>query len=137
MQYLYKKKYGYKRDLLVHIKFVHENVKLFECNFCTKKFGHKQSLSNHIRSGHNSNVKCAICTKSLSSLKYLKQHLKIVHDKIKMFECNIFIKTFGYKHELLAHIRFAHGNSNSNLSKFQEFRLFEASQENGSPEKNS
>ena len=35
-----------------HIKTIHGNEKIFECNVCHKFFGYKQALTIHIENNH-------------------------------------------------------------------------------------
>ena len=57
----------------------------YSCKLCSQRFTTKSDLSIHRRT-HKQNVKreCEICKKLYSNLE---QHVKIVHEKIKNFEC--------------------------------------------------
>ena len=39
-------------DLLQHIKYVHEKIKPFKCNFCEKGFVRIRTMKNHERNIH-------------------------------------------------------------------------------------
>ena len=39
-------------DLLQHIKYVHEKIKPFKCNFCEKGFVRNRAMKNHEKNVH-------------------------------------------------------------------------------------
>ena len=63
-------------DLLLHIKYVHEQRKDENCHICDKKFARKKDLQRHI----------------------------MRHEKIKNFVCELCGKGYPFKHELTLHI---------------------------------
>ena len=63
-------------DLLLHIKYVHEQRKDENCHICDKKFARKKDLQRHI----------------------------MRHEKIKNFVCELCGKGYPFKHELTMHI---------------------------------
>ena len=56
-----EKKIAEKRNLTVHIKRVHNNIKDYECTECDTKLAWKQNLTRHIKRVHN-NIKDYECT---------------------------------------------------------------------------
>ena len=73
----------------------------YSCKLCSQHFATKSDLSLH-RKTHKANIKreCEICKKPYSNLE---QHVKIVHRKIKNFECVNCRKRFYDNRELRNH----------------------------------
>ena len=59
---------------------------------------------------------CELCDKTFSQEKYVKQHLKTVHEGINPFNCQTCQKSFTRKHNLDYHIAATH---EVNLKLFQ------------------
>ena len=79
------------RDLKIHIKSVHNNIKDFECPKCDYKSSSNAHLLQHVKSVHD-NIRDFECTYPNCGLKFtgnsqLRNHVKAVHDKIRDFEC--------------------------------------------------
>ena len=100
-------------ELLYHQEAAHNGNQSFDCPICGKGFARKGSLSNHIMFTHkNSQLKksqCDICGKILTN-HGMQLHKKAVHDRLKLFPCNICNVTFTYKQVLKNHQMTTHGN---------------------------
>ena len=78
------------RDLPLHNKIIHENIKSHECDSCEKSFALKSYQdSSHKATHHKTERKfpCDLCEKCFKDQPGLNLHRKIVHDKIKKFQC--------------------------------------------------
>jgi hypothetical protein len=53
-------------------------------------------------------VRCPHCGKRLSSARYLKVHIRTVHEGDRGFECEVCHRRFGEKGTLRTHIRTVH-----------------------------
>jgi len=87
-----------------HLKVDHaKSYKAFECHICKKRYGHRQSVYNHMWS-HNGE-KCETCGKSLSSFQAFEGHMRI-HSGEKPFECQVpnCNRTFRCRSSLDSHV---------------------------------
>jgi KRAB domain-containing zinc finger protein len=83
---------------------VHTNLKPYSCSICTKPFKSTLELSNHRFVHLDERIfKCESCTKTYKRPTQLKQHIKIVHLKIKPHKCDICLLSFGVMCDLKAH----------------------------------
>ena len=80
---LAKKVLHKKNELNIHLKTVHENVKVFKRGPCDRSFG----LKGHLRT-----------------------HVKTVHENIKGFKCNVCDIRIRYKGNMEKHFRKVHKN---------------------------
>ena len=78
-----------KKNLIVHIRVIHEERKDPKCDMCGKFFSQTKSLKRHIHTIHESHkdYKCHSCDKSFSQPGDLKRHIYIVHEGHKDFNC--------------------------------------------------
>jgi KRAB domain-containing zinc finger protein len=120
-----------KSKLSKHIKVVHKQLKPFECLHCKKGFGTKQNLTFHLFSVYKlmkpsqgllsqkpnnlmeadqelDSQKCKICGKMLSNKSNLRKHIKVVHEKLKPFECLHCEIGFSAKQNLTYHLYSVH-----------------------------
>ena len=69
-------------------------------------------LQEHIKLVHESvkDFQCTICQKAFGLNSKLQDHIKLVHEKIKDFKCKLCPKTFGQNHKLKEHIKIVHEN---------------------------
>ena len=76
---------GFKsyEHLRLHNLKVHKGVK-FICDICGKEFSFKDQVKRHVEGVHNKekNFKCHLCTKVVTRLDHLQNHLLKTH-KIK------------------------------------------------------
>ena len=79
----------YYSYLSTHVKSVHEGLKEYKCDICGKCFGQQSNLSLHLKGVHKQEyVTCPICGKSFANF-YLSRHVKVVHEGLKEYKCNI------------------------------------------------
>ena len=97
-----------RSNLNNHIKAVHEKDKPFECLICSVRFSFNSQLKKHSKNVHEKTynyVKCQLCIpEKLFSKSYLKDHVRSVHEKIKLFKCQMCLLTFSHNNSLKYHI---------------------------------
>ncbi|CRK96021.1 CLUMA_CG009461, isoform A [Clunio marinus] len=88
-----------KQHLQTHMIGVHEKPKHLTCSICGRTFWTEKGLENHKLRPHN--IPCKICGKMLRK-SALKEHLNVVHFKIKRYQCDIcgnkFVKNYLARH---------------------------------------
>ena len=83
-----------------------------KCNSCGKSFKQKQNFTKHVKVIHEK-VKlfaCDPCSKSFGQKGNFERHVKQVHENVKAFNCELCDKCFGYKQLLQTHIATVHEN---------------------------
>ena len=71
------------KDLHHHKKYIHENVRNYDCPHCEIKFRAKKLLNDHIQGVHfGLKAKCPDCGKNVS-LSNLTRHVNETHKKIR------------------------------------------------------
>ena len=102
------KYFGTKWDLKIHINGIHNNIKLYKCQYCHKTFKHPSSKRNHINTIHlNKKYPCHICGKILKGKGSLHSHLKL-HNNNKLYKCQHCNIGFVFKKELKYHLKMYH-----------------------------
>ena len=80
------------------VEKAHEIEKSFDCSKCDGKFKAKKNLKKHSSEMHGKKFECSKCPKlSFEGKKHLMRHIKIVHEKKKLFQCPICPTKFGAK----------------------------------------
>ncbi|XP_070497569.1 transcription factor grauzone-like [Chironomus tepperi] len=105
------KTFDAKSYLTRHMAY-HDDLKLFECDHCGKKFSKKFLVRNHILSTHRyENItptyECLVdgCSKVFVNEARLKHHMKYTHSKTDQEMCEICSKTFKTKAAVEEHMR--------------------------------
>lgn len=80
---------------------------LVTCPFCNQLI-RRNSLTQHIKYGHNNKPRCSICLKTFANQNNLKRHM-MIHSDIREFECDICFKRFHQKITMQTH-RLTHMN---------------------------
>ena len=98
-------------SLKEHVKMVHEKLK-YKCDFnnCEYNASTLAEVRDHKKNDHAGdeyNYKCEICGKTYNVKKDFKNHIKWVHDKIRVF-CNQCEKSFANQGHLNSHIKARH-----------------------------
>jgi len=90
-----------------HVRFVHEKDLPFKCKLgCSTRFSSKNALNKHNASVHEGKrVECPKCFKMVTSLR---NHTKIVHDKVRDHVCPMCQKTFQARAHLRNHVTRVH-----------------------------
>lgn len=88
-----------------------ENVDLdrFKCCLCNEKvFDSLDMLNDHLLTEHNciiteDQISCELCNRTFGKLKYLRKHVRELHDNATPFDCGTCGKKFKRKANLLEH----------------------------------
>lgn len=102
------KAFNRKTRLDLHVKYVHEGAKPFECTECNKTFVRREDMARHtvLHSGLKAH-KCPICDKSFAMKSSLKIHL-LTHTKEPPRSCDECGRAFIRQDCLLRHMRTKH-----------------------------
>ena len=72
-------------------------------------FGMQSSLNKHYRNKHEGiKYPCHICNKQINSRASLQNHIKVVHEGLRVHECKYCNKLFGKKDNLKVHMTSCH-----------------------------
>ena len=95
-----------------HVRVVHTNKKLYQCEICNATLGDKFILRTHISTVHEDKklFLCTICGRGFNRKVKLEQHMSSVHEGTK-FPCLICHKTYVFKSDLKRHISDRHSGS--------------------------
>ena len=82
-------------------------------------FGRKQEVKKHTINVHQiqeqqNNFNCSICEKSFATSKFLKHHIKGVHEGHKDCKCEYCGKSFSQARNLKKHIQTIHNSKKKN-----------------------
>ena len=89
-------------ELGKHIRNVHTEDRIYQCQICQKTFKSVSVLNNHIQS-HNKKFDCSKCSKIFSTQSYLNMHIKHYHENPNNFECESCGRKFNQKSNLKTH----------------------------------
>ena len=88
--------YEEKKDFKYHIARCPLKVKtIYKCEDCNKRFSRKTHLDSHFASsihGGSKEFNCNICQKKFTFNHGLKRHIRLVHEKINNFDCDIVLR---------------------------------------------
>ncbi|XP_055642181.1 zinc finger protein 184-like isoform X2 [Toxorhynchites rutilus septentrionalis] len=89
-------------------RLIHKNIKLLQCEFCSKGFNHMGSLKKHIRTHTKEKpYLCNWCDKGFTTSTDLKVHVRS-HTQEKPYGCDQCGKCFTTSGHLLRHTRSHH-----------------------------
>lgn len=110
-----RKAFNRKSRLDLHVKYVHEGAKPFECTECNKTFVRREDMSRHtvLHSGLKAH-KCPICDKTFAMKSSLKIHL-LTHTKEPPRSCEECGRAFIRQDCLLRHMRTKHRDMLENI----------------------
>lgn len=86
------------------------DVNRFRCHLCNEKmFDSICILNSHLENEHrciitDQQLVCLSCDRNFAKLRYLKKHLREVHEKATPFSCDICGKEFNRKSNLTEHL---------------------------------
>ena len=98
-----RKKFVYQSKLKQH-KRVHTTMKKYECfhGGCNKKYRHPQDLIRHIQIHQDKLYECDFCDKKFVEKRLLKRHA-VIHLKITPYKCEKCNKGFKHNNQLYRH----------------------------------
>jgi uncharacterized Zn-finger protein len=104
---------GYKAEVWLrqHMDSVHRQLKPFQCATCDKCFTTRGSLSVHTKTKHEGlRVVCEdpACSKTFAQASQMHSHYRVLHLKMKRFECTTCGITFSRKVNLARHMNIIH-----------------------------
>lgn len=108
-----KKSFTSKFKLVRHV-LIHSDKKPFQCSVCERTFHRKDHLNNHVKV-HSPSKKVHVCEKPdckkeyTSSLSY-KKHLALHEAEEGNLECQICLKKFETKNEIMYHLKIHAGS---------------------------
>eukprot|EP00090_Calanus_glacialis_P021601 TRINITY_DN33322_c0_g1_i1.p1 TRINITY_DN33322_c0_g1~~TRINITY_DN33322_c0_g1_i1.p1 ORF type:complete len:705 (-),score=180.96 TRINITY_DN33322_c0_g1_i1:52-2166(-) len=93
----------------------HQNLKLYKCDVCDKRFNQISQLKNHAVIHIDKSIaevpswakpkQCEICQKMFSDSKSLKKHVQAIHSKLKPYICQVCGHQSARKAMLQLHVR--------------------------------
>lgn len=103
-----EKTFNRKARLQMHVRYVHEKDRPFECTECTKKFTRKEDLNRHavLHTGEKPHI-CSTCGKKFAIKPSLKLHI-LTHTREQPRSCHQCGRAFIRRDCLLRHIRKKH-----------------------------
>ena len=96
-------KFVYRSKLKQH-KCMHTKLKMYECfhGGCNKKYRHPQDLIRHIQIHQEKIFECDFCEKKFAEKRLLKRHT-VVHQNITLYTCEKCNKGFKHNNQLYRH----------------------------------
>lgn len=85
------------------------DVDRFRCNLCNEKvFDSVETLNSHLLTEHkcvisDERICCELCDRTFAKLKYLRKHIRELHEHATPFDCKTCGKPFKRKANLLEH----------------------------------
>ncbi|XP_060565298.1 zinc finger protein 239-like [Ruditapes philippinarum] len=86
-----------------HLREIHSGER-HKCSKCCKTFKGKYNAKMHELYGHSTGFQCEQCDKTFSSLSGLRNHIKIVHKKLSLYECEHCDMKFFYRSHYFGHL---------------------------------
>ena len=114
------KSFSVKSNLERHIQYSHQQNEPYICDFCPKSFINKQSFNYHIAKVHSvGEIKyhtCEVCNYQTHEMARLNEHIRVVHQKEKKYQCTFCDKKFAYDQGLNNHLKVDH-NAGTKVEK--------------------
>ena len=98
------KSFKRKAHLLSHKVHMHSDLRPHVCETCGRSYKSGGSLSLHKRSHTGERVTCERCGRNFRDPGDLRKHIRVVHDKIKNFKCDICGHVFANQSNLNVHM---------------------------------
>ena len=99
----------YKRGLVKHMNTCHGVHCRLNCLECSKTFSSLTAAKEHHKNVHRTDENdrkfiCKVCNKDFSLEGNMKRHKKEVHMTKETFKCEVCLKTYKYKRNLVSHM---------------------------------
>ena len=120
-----------EESLRRHVRAFHEKIKdsKSNCKFCDREFCNLNYLEEHVIKEHTEHsengtqikllktkkLECDQCKKSYFVLGDLKQHISIVHQGIKAYDCDFCNRQFTRKVHMMRHNKLKHLKNTNNI----------------------
>ncbi|XP_055710222.1 zinc finger protein 658B-like [Phlebotomus papatasi] len=91
--------------LRMHMR-THENGKRYSCRniICNEKYETFKDLMSHMQASHDEKLwSCEFCSYKTIELRFLIRHVKIIHEKLRKYNCSYCQRAFGYQYNLKKH----------------------------------
>ena len=103
------KKFVSKQYVLQHINAIHEKNRNFICIICSQRFSDDQNLKRHEGSVHDGQkIPCSKCDSEFTTKTMLKDHVRVIHEKLIRYKCEVCETPFKYQENLGRHIKDFH-----------------------------
>ena len=98
-----------------HQILLQSTKKAFKCPICDSSLTTKKYLNEHLNCVHynEKKFKCDVCQTPFGNKGNLKRHMRGVHENEKAFKCDICLTCFRYRSHLNSHSKAVHNNKKS------------------------
>jgi uncharacterized C2H2 Zn-finger protein len=101
--------------MLRHQRLVHTDVLMY-CDKCDYSVKTRKSLVRHFRTAHPADgkvevFKCDLCGNIFKDARYLRNHVALVHQKLKLYGCPVCEESFVHGKQLRRHLSKWHADS--------------------------
>ena len=93
-----------QQSLDEHMK-IHSNEARTKCGYCGKKCKDYKSYQHHVNYHHENKHNCKICGAAFARAKLVEEHVKVVHSKELVFQCDQCGKTCPSSRGLASHMK--------------------------------
>ncbi|KAK3577189.1 hypothetical protein CHS0354_037529 [Potamilus streckersoni] len=107
-------------DLQEELEAVRLESQKMKCDICGRVLSNSKLLQIHKKSNHETERKmelCHLCPSSFNRRHELRNHIRVVHEKIKTLECSLCKTKFATKAKMLTHEQNVHRVGRVDLNK--------------------
>ncbi|KAL3854793.1 hypothetical protein ACJMK2_014042 [Sinanodonta woodiana] len=107
-------------DLQEELEAVRLESQKMKCDICGRVLSNSKMLQIHKKSNHETERKmelCHLCPSSFNRRHELRNHIRVVHEKIKTLECSLCKTKFATKAKMLTHEQNVHRVGRVDLNK--------------------
>lgn len=109
-----------KKQLLIHMKEVHNISNPYRCTECDRSFSRKRDLISHMNAIHNTSntYGCAECDRSFSRKQDFISHMNAIHNNIlNTYGCTECDRSFSRKRDFISHMKTIHNICSKTLQR--------------------